>query len=255
MRIQKAFSGTRLMRLATWIFAAGLFAGSAVVPAQATVVTATYTGTVTAGTACTPACTDFDGSSFKLVFNYDPTTAGFQRNTTNYSHAFGGGPFGTVPIISESFSINGGPALNFSNFDSGGIQSYSDEFESSLGLGSSFNILTPQLFFVEIASAYINGPSNSIPLSLTSPFTYTLQAGDTSSGSIAYRTTDFTSGFFELVAADLSPTTLTVTVAESVPEPATWAMMIIGFAGVGFIAYRRKLKPALRSLPNAYLKS
>jgi hypothetical protein len=34
-------------------------------------------------------------------------------------------------------------------------------------------------------------------------------------------------------------------VAGSVPEPSTWAMMIIGFAGIGFMAYRRKLKPAL----------
>lgn len=28
----------------------------------------------------------------------------------------------------------------------------------------------------------------------------------------------------------------------AVPEPATWAMMILGFAGVGFMAYRRKSK-------------
>jgi PEP-CTERM motif len=32
---------------------------------------------------------------------------------------------------------------------------------------------------------------------------------------------------------------------EAVPEPSTWAMMILGFAGVGFMAYRRKSKPAL----------
>jgi PEP-CTERM motif len=32
----------------------------------------------------------------------------------------------------------------------------------------------------------------------------------------------------------------------AVPEPSTWAMMILGFAGVGFAAYRRKsTKPAL----------
>ena len=30
-----------------------------------------------------------------------------------------------------------------------------------------------------------------------------------------------------------------------VPEPSTWAMMILGFAGVGFMAYRRRSKPAL----------
>jgi hypothetical protein len=28
--------------------------------------------------------------------------------------------------------------------------------------------------------------------------------------------------------------------AGSVPEPSTWAMMILGFAGIGFMAYRRK---------------
>jgi hypothetical protein len=36
--------------------------------------------------------------------------------------------------------------------------------------------------------------------------------------------------------------TFTVT---AVPEPSTWAMMLLGFAGIGFIAYRRKSKPAL----------
>jgi hypothetical protein len=33
--------------------------------------------------------------------------------------------------------------------------------------------------------------------------------------------------------------------AGAVPEPSTWAMMILGFAGIGFMAYRRKLKPVL----------
>jgi hypothetical protein len=32
---------------------------------------------------------------------------------------------------------------------------------------------------------------------------------------------------------------------SAVPEPSTWAMMILGFAGVGFMAYRRRSKPAL----------
>lgn len=32
----------------------------------------------------------------------------------------------------------------------------------------------------------------------------------------------------------------------AVPEPSTWAMMILGFLGVGFVAYRRKSGAALR---------
>ena len=36
------------------------------------------------------------------------------------------------------------------------------------------------------------------------------------------------------------------TTISGVPEPTTWAMMIVGFAGVGFLAYRRKSKPNFR---------
>jgi hypothetical protein len=34
---------------------------------------------------------------------------------------------------------------------------------------------------------------------------------------------------------------VSLAVASAVPEPSTWAMMIPGFAGVGFVAYRRCL--------------
>jgi len=37
-----------------------------------------------------------------------------------------------------------------------------------------------------------------------------------------------------------------VTVTAAVPEPSTWAMLILGFAGVGFMAYRRQSRgPAI----------
>jgi hypothetical protein len=36
-----------------------------------------------------------------------------------------------------------------------------------------------------------------------------------------------------------------VTGVSAVPEPSTWAMMILGFAGVGFMAYRRRSQAAL----------
>jgi hypothetical protein len=39
-----------------------------------------------------------------------------------------------------------------------------------------------------------------------------------------------------------SPTNLTA----GVPEPSTWAMLILGFFGMGFVAYRQKGRPALR---------
>jgi hypothetical protein len=47
----------------------------------------------------------------------------------------------------------------------------------------------------------------------------------------------------------LSPIDLQVTQLASVapvPEPATWAMMLLGFCGLGFLAYRRRSSGALR---------
>jgi hypothetical protein len=39
----------------------------------------------------------------------------------------------------------------------------------------------------------------------------------------------------------------TLTISSAVPEPSTWAMMILGFCGLGFMAYRRKQNgPSLR---------
>jgi hypothetical protein len=43
----------------------------------------------------------------------------------------------------------------------------------------------------------------------------------------------------------IAPVNVSVTLASAVPEPSTWAMMILGFFGVGFMAHRRKSKPLL----------
>jgi hypothetical protein len=39
-----------------------------------------------------------------------------------------------------------------------------------------------------------------------------------------------------------------VTISAAVPEPSTWAMMLLGFCGLGFMAYRRKQNGAALSV-------
>jgi hypothetical protein len=51
--------------------------------------------------------------------------------------------------------------------------------------------------------------------------------------------------FQTLVTSDSDVSIRGVSFAPDVPEPSTWAMMLLGFAGVGFMAYRRKSRPAL----------
>jgi hypothetical protein len=51
--------------------------------------------------------------------------------------------------------------------------------------------------------------------------------------------------FAGLTFAPGSQLVLDVGPVAAVPEPSTWAMMVLGFFGLGFMAYRRKSKPAL----------
>ena len=65
-------------------------------------------------------------------------------------------------------------------------------------------------------------------------------AGAFGTQDVAYNS----SGAF-IVYANNSPGTWQASAVSAVPEPSTWAMMLLGFAGIGFIAYRRNTKPAL----------
>jgi hypothetical protein len=69
--------------------------------------------------------------------------------------------------------------------------------------------------------------SSPDPTSINSTFSYSFNSGDVNSG-------DFTLGGDNIT---LLSTQVTM---SAVPEPSTWAMMILGFFGVGFIAYRRR---------------
>jgi hypothetical protein len=73
----------------------------------------------------------------------------------------------------------------------------------------------------------------------TSPYTqYTFNVTATGSDTFGINYID-QNGFLGVDSFSVS------SVTSAVPEPSTWAMMILGFAGVGFMAYRRKSKPTL----------
>jgi hypothetical protein len=44
-----------------------------------------------------------------------------------------------------------------------------------------------------------------------------------------------------------APVAVPVPAVAAISEPSTWAMLLLGFAGIGFMAYRRKDKTALRA--------
>ena len=60
-------------------------------------------------------------------------------------------------------------------------------------------------------------------------------------GGNSFDTVQFTSTSAAFEVDDLTASNFSMT--DPVPEPSTWAMMILGFFGVGFMAYRRREPP------------
>jgi hypothetical protein len=68
----------------------------------------------------------------------------------------------------------------------------------------------------------------------------------TASGIFNWAGFTSTPGTFEFSAQGTNITSFSLS-AQAVPEPATWALMLLGFGGIG-LAMRRKRKPALAQL-------
>ena len=69
----------------------------------------------------------------------------------------------------------------------------------------------------------------------------TTQTAFASAGPLPYSVTEE-----YIITVGASGGTANSTIVVSVPETSTWAMMILGFFGVGFLAYRRKSAPSFR---------
>ena len=77
------------------------------------------------------------------------------------------------------------------------------------------------------------------------PYELQIQGGSLSIVPIVNGVPGFNSlanGFVNFSLTNEQPYTPAV---AAVPEPSTWAMMLLGFAGIGVLAYRRKSKPVL----------
>jgi hypothetical protein len=74
-----------------------------------------------------------------------------------------------------------------------------------------------------------NGPPNSTFVGFTDNVPITsISISDLTKPGAEIDTLSFTTGFI-----------------AAVPEPSTWAMMVLGFCGLGFMAYRRRSSSAM----------
>ncbi len=152
-----------------------------------------------------------------------------------------GGSFAYFPVGHGNYvDLNGssgapGAMTTKMSFAAG---TYSVSFDLAGSQGGSGNV-DPVFPHTTKILFSIGGVTQQLTLNPTSPFTpYTFLFTTTGEGQLTFR--DLAGGNNN-VGNILDNVTVT-----AVPEPSTWAMMILGFLGVGFMAYRRKSGVALR---------
>ncbi len=132
------------------------------------------------------------------------------------------------PIISSVLRVNGVSSPNvtgsFETFNEGangnpccvnaiGFSVADSSNNYSVGFANSFSSLT-----------------GDIPATLDMPLSFTPGPDDFGFGSFSFSST----------TGDFSPATLTYSIPMTgAPEPSTWAMILLGFAGLGYAANRR----------------
>ena len=107
-----------------------------------------------------------------------------------------------------------------------------------LGFKFSLDVTAGEVLAFELVTT--RNPSLASPLFINGS-----DPGGYAGGSDFFLNTKFGINNFTPNTADVNFRTFVDGPVSPVPEPSTWAMMILGFAGVGFMAYRRKSKPAL----------
>jgi hypothetical protein len=180
--------------------------------------------------------------------------------------------FGATPFVSGSFSINGvtSPYPFFGGqFDTINASNTGSAF--SFGVNTVLHPDPGTDIELHVNGLLTNGSLSSVQkviadgifAQLTNPGTFTNETVNQvvaphtglflPIGEITYNYSAFSvSGAmitpevasFDFVVDSLN-VSVTGSVAGAVPEPSTWAMMILGFFGIAFMAYRRKSKPAL----------
>ena len=235
-------------------FLFALLASAAIAaPARADTIIDTYTGTIrdyvpSAGYSC-DYCNSFVGMPFIATVTFsgavpvDPTNSAPTFRIWGYDgqmqYAIGPNAMGpwsgglmtaTFSILSPTNPFTGTFAPNTHNgyFTSGA----STELSTSLVMFYQEDDKSGGLFL------FVGGPGTTDAFNSPLPTTYD-----------PWATGDFsTTGAFSFLdgngyaVANFPLNVYGINLASAVPEPSTWAMMLIGFAGLGFAAYRRSRK-------------
>jgi hypothetical protein len=145
------------------------------------------------------------------------------------------GPGGEVLL--QSFTTSGGAlTLTFNWFDN------SHTAQSGTALNGSSQAARVDILFNGASAFDVGaGVAENLMLNTTSSSwqSATYNITDLAAGTYELRFGSGQNSYYQEFGVD------NVSLTEAVPEPSTWAMMILGFAGVGFMGYRRSRKSTM----------
>jgi hypothetical protein len=144
-------------------------------------------------------------------------------------------------VVTDNVNIPNKLEFDTTNVPSGSVTSFFDFSESYASQG----------IFVVGAATIPNSTVTLVELLTGSPLTLVSSAGP-SPNSLTFTTGNLTAGQtyrFRYTVNMGSPGNISgnATFYQAVPEPATWALMLLGFGGMG-MAMRRRRRPALAQL-------
>lgn len=231
------------MTLRSILLASALLAAT---PAQAATYIITYQGTVSGGSDSGI----FGGSGNSLVgldftavyMLTDPLPGALSvSDGSTYATTYGGSGYSAPSPVSATLTINGitqavsgdylGQAFQFNNRDGSLDEVYHHSLDRTVINGyNRDNYIQNQI--------YSNSNDFLSSIDYTSPLSYTVQAGDNWYGSFQFYAPD---GSYTI--GSLKSTSVTIAaLAGGVPEPATWALMILGFGAVGGVLRQQRRK-------------
>jgi hypothetical protein len=189
---------------------------------------------IVAALATFPLCTSPASAALATNATYD-VAGTFENLSGSYYDVLSGGSFsGSFSVPTGTFPLSGIQYETFSDFNLS-IYNAAGQLEQTLigGTNGAYIFVTndnPSTGGEQI-NFYENG-TDYLQLNLPTSFD--------GNGSILPSGQNYS--YAEIGANYAYLATGTV---SAVPEPSTWAMMILGFCGLGFMSYRRKSKPSM----------
>lgn len=203
---------------------------------------------VVANSAAVPGAITFDGLGYPaplIVPSTTPANGNFTIGTT----VFSGGGLIVNNLGGGSQGVYASPAFDSTNYMA--VMADKKETIAYTSLQQSFSLYWGSIDTYNTIAFFNNGAPVASYTGATLPFTVNPFGNQGAPGSNQLVT--FSNLLFDsVVLGSVGKNSFefdnvsSVAAVAPVPEPSTWAMMILGFLGVGFLAYRRNGSFSLR---------